>query len=66
MVKPQSAAEAAAAAIQERQRGVLIGAQTHGKSEIQTTVRLGDGSLLHLLDRQDASPRRANGIRAEG
>jgi carboxyl-terminal processing protease len=43
-----SAAEAAAAAIQERRRGTLVGAQTHGKSEIQTTLPLGDGSLLHF------------------
>jgi carboxyl-terminal processing protease len=42
-----SAAEAAAAAIQERQRGILIGTQTHGKAEIQTTLSLTDGSLLH-------------------
>ncbi len=41
-------AEAAAAAIQERQRGTLIGIQTHGKSEMQTTLPLGDGSLLHF------------------
>jgi carboxyl-terminal processing protease len=42
-----SAAEAAAAAIQDRHRGTVIGAQTHGKSEIQTTLPLGDGSMLH-------------------
>jgi carboxyl-terminal processing protease len=52
----QSAAEAAAAAIQEHQRGVLIGAQTHGKSEIQTTVPLGDGSLLHYTIGKILSP----------
>ena len=43
-----SMAEAAAAAIQERRRGTLIGVQTHGKSEMQTTLSLGDGSLLHF------------------
>ncbi len=43
-----SMAEAAAAAIQERRRGVLVGTQTHGKSEMQTTLALGDGSLLHF------------------
>ncbi len=43
-----SAAEAAAAAIRERGRGVLVGVQTHGKSEIQTTTSLGDGSMLHF------------------
>jgi carboxyl-terminal processing protease len=42
-----SMAEAAAAAIQERRRGALIGTQTHGKSEMQTTLALADGSLLH-------------------
>ena len=51
-----SAAEAAAAAIQERQRGVLIGVRTHGKSEIQTTVALGDGSLLHYTIGKILSP----------
>jgi len=51
-----SSAEAAAAAIQERQRGVVIGAQTHGKSEIQTTVPLGDGSLLHYTIGKILSP----------
>ena len=43
-----SAAEAAAAAIQDHRRGTLVGVQTHGKSEIQTTPALGDGSLLHF------------------
>jgi carboxyl-terminal processing protease len=52
----QSAAEAAAATIQERQRGALIGVQTHGKSEIQTTVPLGDGSLLHYTIGKILSP----------
>ncbi len=42
-----SSAEAVAAAIQDHQRGIVIGAQTHGKSEIQTTLPLGDGSMLH-------------------
>ncbi len=42
-----SSAEAAAAAIQDRHRGTVIGTQTHGKSEIQTTLPLGDGSMLH-------------------
>jgi carboxyl-terminal processing protease len=52
----QSAAEATAAAIQEHQRGVLIGTQTHGKSEIQTTVQLSDGSLLHYTIGKILSP----------
>jgi carboxyl-terminal processing protease len=43
-----SAAEAAAAAIQELRRGTLVGVQTHGKSEIQTTISLDDGSMLHF------------------
>ena len=51
-----SAAEAVAAAIHERQRGVLIGVQTHGKSEIQTTVPLSDGSLLHYTIGKILSP----------
>lgn len=44
----QSASEAAAAAIQDHQRGKIIGMQTHGKAEIQTSVTLGDGSVLHF------------------
>ncbi len=44
----QSASEAVAAAVQDRQRGTIIGTQTHGKAEIQTSVTLGDGSLLHF------------------
>jgi carboxyl-terminal processing protease len=51
-----SSAEAAAAAIQERERGKLIGAQTHGKAEVQTTVPLGDGSLLHYTIGKILSP----------
>lgn len=51
-----SSAEAAAAAIQERQRGEVIGTQTHGKSEIQTTVPLGDGSQLHYTIGKILSP----------
>jgi carboxyl-terminal processing protease len=52
----QSSAEAAAAAVQERQRGTVIGAQTHGKSEIQTSVPLSDGSLLHYTIGKILSP----------
>lgn len=52
----QSSAEAAAAAVQERQRGAVIGAQTHGKSEIQTSVPLSDGSLLHYSIGKILSP----------
>ena len=51
-----SSAEAAAAAIQERQRGVVIGTKTHGKSEIQTTMPLGDGSQLHYTIGKILSP----------
>ena len=51
-----SSAEAAAAAIQERERGKLIGVQTHGKAEVQTTAPLGDGSLLHYTIGKILSP----------
>jgi carboxyl-terminal processing protease len=51
-----SSAEAAAAAIQEWERGKLIGVQTHGKSEVQTTAPLGDGSLLHYTIGKILSP----------
>ncbi len=51
-----SSAEAAAAAIQERQRGTLVGTQTFGKSEIQTTISLGDGSMLHYSIGKMLSP----------
>ena len=51
-----SSAEAAAAAIQELKRGTLVGAQTYGKSEIQTTLPLGDGSMLHYSIGKMLSP----------
>ncbi len=52
----QSAAEAAAAAVRETQRGTLIGVQTHGKSELQATVPLHDGTLLHYTIGKILSP----------
>jgi len=43
-----SASEIVAGAIQDHQRGVLIGQQTMGKGTIQVSQHLSDGSSLHV------------------
>lgn len=43
-----SAAELVAGAIQDRNRGLVIGQQTYGKGSVQFIFRLSDGSALHL------------------
>ncbi|MDO5478437.1 MAG: S41 family peptidase [Clostridia bacterium] len=43
-----SASEVLAAAIKERERGILIGKTTYGKGLVQGVLPLGDGSMLKL------------------
>lgn len=43
-----SAAELVAGAIQERERGILIGQKTYGKGTVQQIVALSDGSSVHI------------------
>jgi carboxyl-terminal processing protease len=43
-----SAAEIVAGAIQENQRGILIGERTYGKGSVQNTHRLQDGASLRV------------------
>jgi carboxyl-terminal processing protease len=51
-----SAAETAAAAIAERDRGVLIGGTTYGKATIQAMYPLGEGVLLQMTIAKWLSP----------
>ena len=43
-----SAAEIVAGAIQDSDRGLILGATTFGKGSVQTVMNVGDGSLLKL------------------
>ena len=43
-----SAAEVLAAAIKERERGILVGKTTYGKGLVQGIIPVGDGSVLRL------------------
>lgn len=43
-----SAAEVVAAALQERNRAVVVGTRTYGKGSVQEPARLSDGSALEL------------------
>ena len=43
-----SAAEVVAAALQDRNRAVVVGARTFGKGSVQEPSRLSDGSALEL------------------
>jgi carboxyl-terminal processing protease len=51
-----SAAEIIAGAIQDHQRGTLIGEKTFGKGSVQSTERLSDGSALQITIRRWYTP----------
>ena len=51
-----SAAETSASAIQERKRGVVMGAVTFGKGTVQATVQLADDCLLQFTIAKWLSP----------
>jgi carboxyl-terminal processing protease len=43
-----SASEIVAGAIQDKERGVLVGMKTYGKGSVQNVIPLSDGSSLHV------------------
>jgi len=51
-----SAAEIIAGAIQDNDRGILVGAPTFGKGSVQVTERLSDGSALQVTIRRWYTP----------
>jgi carboxyl-terminal processing protease len=51
-----SAAELVAGAIQDRQRGILIGQTTYGKGTVQQIFRLSDNSSLHVTSAEWFTP----------
>lgn len=52
-----SAAEVVAAALQDRNRAVIVGARTFGKGSVQEPTRLADGSALELTVGRYLTPR---------
>jgi carboxyl-terminal processing protease len=68
LIGPQtySAPETTAAAIADRGRGKLIGAATHGKGSIVTTIKLLDGSALRLTVARWLSPVHQHSFEGEG
>jgi len=53
-----SASEIVAGAIQDKQRGLLVGDQTYGKGSVQNILPLSDGSSLHVTVAQWLTPNR--------
>jgi len=68
LIGPQtySAPETVAAAIADRGRGKLIGATTHGKGSIVTTIPLLDGSAIRLTVARWLSPVKQRAYEGEG
>lgn len=61
-----SAPETAAAAIKDRQRGILIGETTHGKGSIITTINLADGSAIRFTVARWLSPLEQKDYEGQG
>lgn len=59
-----SAAEIVAGALQDHERAVLVGRQTHGKGSVQLAYTLSDGSSLHVTAALWLTPNRheINGV----
>jgi len=53
-----SAAELVAGAVQDHERGVLIGQTTYGKGSVQQIFRLSDDSSLHITSAEWFTPNR--------
>lgn len=53
-----SASEIVAGAIQDRQRGALVGTKTFGKGSVQNVHQLSDGSTLHVTVAHWLTPNR--------
>jgi len=60
-----SAAEIVAGAIQDWNRGLILGEQTFGKGSVQTVIQLNDGSGLRLTTARYYTPN-GNSIHAKG
>jgi carboxyl-terminal processing protease len=52
-----SAAEVVAAALQDRNRAVIVGSRTYGKGSVQEPTRLSDGSAIELTVGRYRTPR---------
>ncbi|MCD5397363.1 S41 family peptidase [candidate division NPL-UPA2 bacterium] len=52
-----SASEIVAGAIQDWNRGIIIGTETFGKASVQTLIPLGDGSVLRLTTAKYFTPQ---------
>jgi carboxyl-terminal processing protease len=53
-----SASELVAGAIQDQDRGILVGQQTFGKGTVQQIFRLSDNSSLHITSAEWLTPNR--------